>query len=161
MSSSSGAAASSEDELRFQSELEFVQCLCNPAYLQCKCKRRQRPSLTVRRPQSRPIFRRACVCQLFGLFAILETARIRAVHRLSDVFAFLGFVGNSAPLLWWRPFVPSQRDNTHSKPNRSGKSSATRSSLTPCSTNSSSITGAFTSLIACKRPCCSSKKQPM
>lgn len=26
--------AADEESLRFQSELEFVQCLCNPAYLQ-------------------------------------------------------------------------------------------------------------------------------
>jgi hypothetical protein len=43
MASSSSSASAvtttsalSDEELRFQSELEFVQCLCNPVYLQCE-----------------------------------------------------------------------------------------------------------------------------
>lgn len=141
--------ALSEEELRFQTELEFVQCLCNPTYLQCA-------------PGAR-----------FGflLFFLLTGSTDLAQGQYFDEPAFVKYL---AYLLYWKQAEYAQflvypqclhflellvrRSawlalrltwlQTFSKPRRFGKNSPTRSSSSRCFTGSSSIIGALTKRIA-------------
>ena len=76
-----------ENDIRFQTELEFIQCLASPSYLHCMYYRYIRTVNTnVECSFSyQSIFGESCVFKLFGVFIVLEAAEIRQIHCVRTV----------------------------------------------------------------------------
>lgn len=78
-----------QQKLRFQVELEFVQCLANPSYLNCKFlmtgMMNPDPDSPTRRLGSEWSLQKQVLYQLPELFAVLEATGVRKVPEVSSI----------------------------------------------------------------------------
>ncbi|GMF10114.1 unnamed protein product [Phytophthora lilii] len=91
------------NDIRFQMELEFIQCLASPAYLNCACVSpacpppRPTDALCARcSPGHQPVLREPVLHELPAVPQVLEPAAVRQVHCVPALLGLPGHAGRRA-----------------------------------------------------------------